>query len=274
MPEKSFEVFPRSPKKTYGLMELVKGTPPGVEKEPEDTTFTWPNLFYNEFLVALAITALLLFLSLYVQAPLEEEASRDTTPNPMKAPWYFLGLQELLVFFDPWIAGVGLPVLIAGGLMLIPFLDTNQKGKGYYTFSERKFAVTSYGFGLALWLVLIVIGVWFRGLDWNWYWPWENGHIHKPPATGLEDLPIIFARTLGIGEFAGKALSDLLVLGYFGAGLIIPALYFKEFFKKLGLVRYVPLMVMYLIMIGIPIKIGLRLVFSIKYVILTPWFEI
>src|SRR3990172_12942115 len=165
MPEKSFEVFPRSPKKTYGLMELVKGTAPGVEKEPEDTIFTWLNLFYIEFIVALAITALLLFLSLYVQAPLEEEASTDTTPNPMKAPWYFLGLQELLVFFDPWIAGVGLPILIAGGLMLIPFIDINPKGRGYYTFSERKFAVTSYGFGMALWLVLIVIGVWFSGLD-------------------------------------------------------------------------------------------------------------
>jgi len=274
MAEKSHDIFPRDPNKTYGLMELVKGTATGVEKEPEDTIFSWPHLFYLEFLCVIIVTALLLIASIYLGAPLEEEASRDTTPNPMKAPWYFLGLQELLVFFDPWIAGVGLPILIAGGLMLIPFLDINPKGKGYYTYSERKFAVSSYGFGMALWLVLIVIGVWFRGLDWNWYWPWENGHIHKPPATGLEDLPIIFARVLGIGQFAGKALSDLIVLGYFGAGLIIPALYFKNFYKKLGFMRYVPLAVMYLIMIGIPIKVGLRLVFSIKYVILTPWFKI
>lgn len=255
-------------------MELVKGTTPGIEKEPEDTIFSWPHLFYLEFLCVLIVTILLLVASVYLGAPLEEEASRDTTPNPMKAPWYFLGLQELLVFFDPWIAGVGLPVLIAGGLMLIPFLDRNPRGRGYYTFSERKFAVTSYSFGMALWLVLIVIGVWFRGLDWNWYWPWDNAHVHKPPATGLEDLPIIFARVLGIGVFAGKALSDLIVLAYFGAGLIIPAMYFKDFIKKLGLVRYVPLAIMYLIMVGIPIKIGLRLVFNIKYVVLTPWFKI
>ena len=85
------------------------------------------------------------------------------------------GTAGVVGLFDPWIAGVGLPVLIAVGLMLIPFLDVNKKGKGYYTFSERKFAITSYSFGMALWLVLIVIGVWFRGLDWNWYWPWENG---------------------------------------------------------------------------------------------------
>jgi len=274
MSEKSFEVFPRSPKKTYGLMELVKGTAPGVEKEPEDTIFTWPNLFYIEFIVALAITALLLVLSLYVQAPLEEEASTDTTPNPMKAPWYFLGLQELLVFFDPWIAGVVLPVLIMIGLMLIPFLDVNPKGKGYYTFSERKFAVTNYSFGMALWLVLIIIGVWLRGLDWNWYWFWENGHVHKPVVAGLKDLPVMLSKGLGVSDFAGKAISDLMMLAYFAIGLVIPALFFKDFFKRLGLLRYVTTMVLFLIMVGIPIKIALRLVFSIKYAIITPWFKI
>ena len=274
MPEKSFEVFPRSPKKTYGLMELVKGTNPSVEKEPEDTIFSWPNLFYIEFIMALAITALLLFLSLYVQAPLEEEASTDTTPNPMKAPWYFLGLQELLVFFDPWIAGVTLPVLIMIGLMLIPFLDVNPKGKGYYTFSERKFAVTNYSFGMGLWLVLIVIGVWLRGLDWNWYWFWENGHVHKPVVAGLRDLPVMLSKGLGVSDSAGKAISDLMMLAYFVIGLVIPAVLFKDFFKRLGLLRYVTTMVMFLIMVGIPIKIALRLVFSIKYAIITPWFKI
>ena len=274
MAEKSFEVFPRSPKKTYGLMELVKGTSSSVEKEPEDTIFSWPHLFYIEFLVVLGVTALLLFLSLYVGAPLEEEASRDTTPNPMKAPWYFLGLQELLVFFDPWIAGVGIPVLIIIGLMLIPFLDINSKGKGYYTFSERKFAISSYSFGMALWFVFIVIGVWFRGLDWNWYWPWENGHVHKPVAVGLGDLPVMLSRVLGISAFAGNAIADLLMLAYFAIGLIIPAYLFKDFLKKLGLFRYIATMTLFLMMVGIPIKVALRLVFSIKYAIITPWFKV
>ncbi len=274
MADKSFEVFPKNPKKTYGLMELVKGTGPIVNKEPEDTIFTWPNLFYLEFIVALIIIAGILFLSLYVGAPLEEEASRDTTPNPMKAPWYFLGLQEMLVFFDPWIAGVGLPTLILIGLMLIPFLDINKKGKGYYTFSERKFAISSFSFGMGLWMVMIVIGVWFRGLDWNWYWPWENAHLHKPVASGLRDLPVMFSRILGISDFAGKGLADFLVLIYFGLGLLIPAYIFKDFFKKLGVLRYATTMVMFWIMVGIPVKVGLRLVFSIKYVVMTPWFKI
>src|SRR3989337_2805677 len=246
-------------------MELVKGTAPGVEKEPEDTIFSWPNLFYIEFIMALAITALLLFLSLYVQAPLEEEASTDTTPNPMKAPWYFLGLQELLVFFDPWIAGVTLPVLIMIGLMLIPFLDVNPKGKGYYTFSERKFAVTNYSFGMGLWLVLIVIGVWLRGLDWNWYWFWENGHVHKPVVAGLRDLPGMLSKVLGGRGSAGKAISDLMMLAYFALGLVIPALVFKDFFKRLALLTHLTTLVMFLIMVGIPIKIALRLGFFITY---------
>lgn len=274
MAEKSFEIFPKNPKKTYGLMELVKGTGPIVEKEPEDTIFSWPHLFYIELIAVLVVTAALLFLSLYVGAPLEEEVGRDTTPNPMKAPWYFLGLQELLVFFDPWIAGVTLPALIIIGLMLIPFLDTNPKGSGSYTFSERKLAVSVYAFGLGLWTALIVIGVWFRGLDWSWYWPWENWHAHKPVVVGLKDLSVIFAKILGISEFMGNALSYLLVLVYFAVGLIIPVFIFKRFYNRLGIIRYVTTMVLFLIMAGIPVKIALRLIFSIKYVMVTPWFKI
>lgn len=274
MADKSFEIFPKNPKKTYGLMELVKGTAPTVEKEPEDTIFSWPHLFYVELIAVLLVTAALLFLSLYVGAPLEEEVGRDTTPNPMKAPWYFLGLQELLVFFDPWIAGVTLPALIIIGLMLIPFLDTNPKGSGSYTFSERKLAVSVYAFGLGLWTALIVIGVWFRGLDWSWYWPWENWHVHKPVVIGLKDLSVIFAKILGISEFMGNVLSYFLVLVYFAVGLIIPVFIFKRFYNRLGIIRYVTTMVLFLIMAGIPVKIALRLIFSIKYVMVTPWFKI
>jgi len=160
------------------------------------------------------------------------------------------------------------------GLMLIPFLDINPKGRGSYTFSERKFAVTNYSFGMALWLMLIIIGVWFRGLDWNWYWFWENGHVHKPVVAGLRDLPVMLSKGLGVSDFAGKAISDLMMLTYFAIGLIIPAVLFKDFFKKLGVFRYITTMVLFLIMVGIPIKIALRLVFSIKYAIITPWFKI
>ncbi|MBI5197455.1 MAG: cytochrome B6 [Nitrospirae bacterium] len=271
---KAFEIFPKNPKKTYGLMELVKGTSPIVEKEPEKTVFTFPHLFYIEFLNCFFVTIILILLSLWIDAPLEEPASKDTTPNPMKAPWYFLGLQELLVFFDPWIAGVVLPVLIIVGLMLIPFLDTNPKGKGYYTYSERKFAIISFAFGLALWYILIVIGVWTRGLDWNWYWPWENWEVHKPIAVGLEDFPVILVNHLGISELLANGIADLIVIGYFIVGLAIPYFFLRNFYNSLGLARYTTLVVFYLIMLGIPIKIALRLIFDIKYMMITPWFKI
>jgi hypothetical protein len=272
--EKSFEIFPKDPKKTYGLMELVKGTGPLVSKEPEKTVFTWPHLFYVEFLNCFVITIILVIWSMLVDAPLEEPASKDTTPNPMKAPWYFLGLQELLVFFDPWIAGVMLPVAIIVGLMLIPYLDTNPRGKGYYTFSERKFAVSSFAFGMALWYILIVIGVWTRGLDWNWYWPWDNWEAHKPIAVGLEDFPVILTKHLGISSVMANGMADLIVAAYFVIGLAIPYFLFRNFYRQLGFVRYTTTIVLYLIMLGIPIKIALRLIFDIKYMMLTPWFKI
>jgi hypothetical protein len=162
------------PKKPYGLSELVKGPAPGATKPPEEMLFTWPHLVYIEFLAMLFATIVMIVLGLISGAPLEEAASADTTPNPMKAPWYFLGLQELLVFFDPWLAGVVLPGLIIVGLMVIPYIDINPKGIGQYNYRDRKFAVWTFSFGLALWYIFIVIGVYTRGLDWQWYWPWET----------------------------------------------------------------------------------------------------
>ncbi|MFY9270664.1 MAG: hypothetical protein WAO55_13060, partial [Candidatus Manganitrophaceae bacterium] len=166
-----------------GLAALIKKT--AAEKMgPEDHVLVWPNLVYLELISILVTTAVLLYLSLVSPAPLEELASSDTTPNPTKAPWYFLGLQELLVYFDPWLAGVVLPSLIIVGLVLIPYIDPNPRGKGYYTFTERKFSVLGFILGLGLWYILIVIGVWFRGLDWSWYWPWEDWSVHKS-VTGV-----------------------------------------------------------------------------------------
>lgn len=271
---KTVEIFPRTPSKTYGLMELVKKTSPLTEKEPENTEFTWPYLVYIEFLMAIAVTIVLLVLSLFWDAPLEELATPDTTPNPMKAPWYFLGLQELLVYFDPWIAGVVLPTFIIIGLMLIPYIDVNQKGTGTYNFRDRKFAVTNFIFGLFLWDILIVIGVWLRGLDWNWYWPWEDWSRHKPLTGGLEDFPVILERSLGISGSIANLISYLVVLGYFFVGFGIPFVFSRKFYKRLGFVRFTIVMTLFLLMMGVPLKIFVRLLFSIKYVMITPWFKI
>src|SRR2546422_2624646 len=112
-----------------------------------------------EFLAAIIVTVILTVWSITLNAPLEEPANPNLTMNPAKAPWYFLGLQEMLVYFDPWMAGVVLPTLIIIGLMAIPYMDANPLGNGYYTFKQRKFSILSFGVGfLGLWVLMVIIG--------------------------------------------------------------------------------------------------------------------
>src|SRR5215468_7902929 len=142
---------------------IKKATGPG-----DDKVHTWPHLVRAEFLCTLFVVILLVVWSITVDAPLEEPANPTRTPNPSKAPWYFLGLQEMLVFFDPWHAGVVLPTFIIIGLMVIPFIDINPKGNGYYCFKERKYEILTFLLGFhILWVSLIVIGTFLRGPGWN-----------------------------------------------------------------------------------------------------------
>ena len=153
--------------------------------------------------VALFMVVCSMVWSLLVDAPLEEPANPTRTPNPSKAPWYFLGLQEMLVFFDPWHAGVVLPSLIIVGLMVIPYIDINPKGNGYYTFRERKYEILTFFFGFhVLWVSLIIIGTFLRGPGWNWFWPWQTWDIHKVEAMTNVDLPYL----VGFRDYAGRAV--------------------------------------------------------------------
>ena len=119
----------------------------------------WPDLVYTELISLILCSVVLIVWSIVLKAPLEQPANPANTPNPSKAPWYFLGLQEMLVYFDPWLAGVVLPGLIIVGLICIPYIDKNPKGNGYYTFNERKPEIAIFLFGFAvLWSSLIVLG--------------------------------------------------------------------------------------------------------------------
>jgi hypothetical protein len=156
-----------------------------------------------EFLCAIFITMLLVVWSLLVDAPLEEPANPTRTPNPSKAPWYFLGLQEMLVFFDPWHAGVVLPSLIIMGLMVIPYIDINPHGNGYYTFEYRKYEIITFFVGFhILWVSLIIIGTFLRGPGWNWFWPWEVWDPHKVEAMTNVDLPYL----LGFRDYTAQSI--------------------------------------------------------------------
>ena len=149
-----------------------------VESDYADTVLVWPDVVYLELIGALAATAGLVVWSLLIRAPLEGPANPAVTPNPSKAPWYFLGLQELLVYFPPWIAGVALPLLIIAGLMAIPYLDVNPRASGYYSLRGRHGAVALFLFGfLQLWVLLILIGVFLRGPNWSFFGLYE---AHDP----------------------------------------------------------------------------------------------
>lgn len=249
----------------------------GVDGERDQDVDTYKPLVRIELIIALVVMVGLTVWSILVDAPLEEIANPTITPNPAKAPWYFLGLQELLVYFDPWLAGVVLPTLIIVGLIAIPYIDINPKGNGYYTFSERKYAILTFSFGFfILWLLLIVIGVFFRGPGWLWYWPWQEWDTQRvvfEPTRDLSTMIGIDSRSIG-----GFIIGAVVVLGYLVGGMIAPYRYFKkkfpEFLEQMGMIRYSITMFLFITMMSIPIKMILRLVFLVKYIWITPWFNV
>jgi hypothetical protein len=245
-----------------------------MREEGQDKIHVWPYLTRVEFLSSIIIMVVLTVWSIVLNAPLEEPANPNRTPNPSKAPWYFLGLQEMLVYFDPWIAGVVLPTIIIVGLMAIPYIDKNPKGNGYYTFTQRKFAVTTFLFGfLILWLSLIMLGTFMRGPGWNFFAPWELWDVHKVVAMTNVDLN----EKIGLrGKTAANLVGFIIVVGYYALGAVYYFVYKNKsgMIKSLGTARYAILAFLFLTMMGLPIKMFLRLAFNIKYIWVTPWFNV
>lgn len=243
----------------------------------DDKIHTWPHLVRAEFLVALIVTVIMIIWSVGIDAPLEEAANPTRTPNPSKAPWYFLGLQEMLVYFDPWHAGVVMPTLIIVGLMMIPFIDINPGGNGYYTFKERKYEILTFILGFhILWVSMIIIGTFFRGPGWNLFWPWDVWDPHKVVALTNVDLPYL----LGFRDYwVQAAVGAMFVVGYFILGTLgfylwVLAVKGKDFMRRWGPVRFTITVALIIIMLGLPVKMFLRLAFNVKYVLVTPWFNI
>jgi hypothetical protein len=157
---------------TQRLLTVVKsGSIQDVKALPQDKVHVWPHLLVVEFAAALACTVFLLVFSVFVNAPLLELANVNQTPNPSKAPWYFLGLQELLKWFHPMVAGVLLPGMALVGLILAPYTDRNPSNKP----EDRKFAISLMTMFLMYWAVLVMMGTFFRGPGFNFIWPWNNG---------------------------------------------------------------------------------------------------
>ncbi len=249
---------------------------------------TWPNLVYIELICILVVLTLILLWSLAFPAPLEAPANPSFTPNPAKAPWYFVGIQELLVYFDPSLAGVVLPCLLILALALLPYADINPRGNGYYTFRERPWAVGFFVFGfLGIWWFLIVLGLFFRGPGWNFLPAQVNlaGSSTEPMSRPLSELfwSIPIWKALGFGMTTGQTISEglppairelpgLLALGvYFG---ILPFSLARGRLRhvraEVGTVAFWTFSLLLLLLVTVPIKMLAYWIFGISYIVAFP----
>jgi len=277
---------------------IAAGQPPREASDGEaEKTWVWPDLVYTELLAMVIGMIILVVWSLLLKAPIEEPANPARTPNPSKAPWYFLGLQEMLVYFDPWLAGVVFPSLIIVGLMAIPYIDTNPKGNGYFTFKERKVEITLFLFGfLILWVLLVTLGTFLRGPNWNFFGPYEYWDLHKLLALNNVNLSEYFwvkmlhtkLPTGTVGKFVRELPGIILVVFYIG---VLPGILamtrktwtlklgsrtftmtfgLRKYFEKLGPWRYSVFVMLLLCMIALPIKMVLRWTLNLKYIVSLP----
>ena len=256
---------------------IDRGLPTFEARESNRRVYCWPDLVYGEFLALILCTIFLTVWAYYIKAPLEEPAAAARTPDPSKAPWYFLGLQEMLVYYDPWLAGVVFPSLIVVGLMAIPYIDVNPRGNGYYTFKERPFAITVFLFGfIVLWVLLIILGTFLRGPGWNFFGPYEYWDPHFVESLINKNVSQFFWNSwLGVALpeniLVREAPGILMVILYFTALPPLMANFlFRKMYVQMGFLRFSVLAQLFLWMFALPLKMGLRWILNLKYLVAIP----
>ena len=259
---------------------IAQGKPTFEHRELKRRVHCWPDLVYTEFLCLILCSIVLLVWAYYLKAPLEQPAHPTRTTNPSKAPWYFLGLQEMLVYYDPWLAGVVFPSFIVVGLMAVPFIDFNPKGNGYFTFNERKFAITTYLFGfIVLWVLLIILGTFLRGPNWNFFGPyaiWDPYKVESLNNVNLSEYLFIYGlnKPLPANIFLRELPGIVAVVAYF---VVMPPILantvFRKMYSRMGFVRFNTMIFLLLCMAALPLKMVLRWMFNLKYIVAIPeWF--
>jgi hypothetical protein len=267
-----------------------------VEKEHAEKVLVWPDLVYTELICMILVTVVLVVWSLVLKAPLEQPANPVVTPNPSKAPWYFLGLQELLTYSDAWNVGIVVPCLIVLGLIAVPYLDVNREGNGYYTIRQRRFAYLVFQFGfLQLWILLILIGTFMRGPNWSFFGPYEvrdpyevvdlenekvdqnkklSEHFWKTmigrqhvPEVPLDGGFLVRLRHVLWREIAGVVLMGAYFLAL---PLLMGRTILRGFRRQMGLARYTLMVLLLLMMATLPLKMFLRWTFNLSYVVSMP----
>ena len=261
---------------------LANNEKPDEYSDPNDLdsqVLVWPDLIYVELISLIICSVGLIVWGIVLKAPLEEPANIADSPNPAKAPWYFLGLQEMLVYFDPWLAGVMFPTLIIVGLMAIPYIDLNKKGNGYYSYTERKAELSIFLFGWwVLWIYMVILGTFLRGPNWNFFGPFEKWDEHKVLVLNSINLSeLIWVKLLNQPlpqNFAKREVFGLLGVAFYLVALpgILAKTFLKSYVEKLGLIRYSVFVILLLSMAGLPIKMYLRWTINLQYIISIPEF--
>ena len=263
---------------------------PLTEEDKDDKVLVWPDLVYTELICLILATAGLTLWAIISKAPLEQPANPGYAPNPAKAPWYFLGLQEMLVYFDPWMAGVVYPGMIIVGLCAMPYIDVNPKGNGYYTLRERPFAIVTWLFGfLILWVVLIFFGTFLRGPNWSFFGPYEYWDPHKAEALNNVDVSHVAWETLAgrsrptsddnpwapMPHWLAREWLGFVLVGIYLAVLpvVLARTVFRRMYENMGGIRYSIMIILLLFMAMMPIKMVLRWIFNLKYFIYLPEFN-
>jgi hypothetical protein len=236
-----------------------------------EKTWVWPDLVYTELLCMVIGLIILVIWGLAFHAPIEEPANPSRTPNPSKAPWYFLGLQEMLVYYDPWLAGVVFPSIIIVGLMAIPYIDVNPKGNGYFTFKERRTEVSLFLWGFLIqWVLLVILGTFLRGPNWNFFGPYEAWDVHKLLALNNVNLSeYIFIKWLHRPLPTNMILRELP-----GILAVLPVILkrtlLKRYSEQMGPWRFAVFVFLFLGMFALPIKMFLRWTMNLKYIVALP----
>ncbi len=264
-----------------------------VEKTYSDKVLVWPDLVYIELIVVVALLVVLIAWSLLVAAPLEEPANPAVTPNPSKAPWYFLGLQEWLVYADAWYVGFVVPCLIVLGLMAIPYLDVSPRGSGYYTISQRPRPYQAFVLGFfLLWILPILVGTFMRGPNWTFfglYEPREPRQMTIQTNVALSEyfwdywlnraLPWVDPGAgvwLRVGQAAWREIAGLVFLIVYLAGtpLLLGRTWGKSARCNMGRARYWTMMLLCLLLLILPLKMVLRWTLNLSHVVSMPEFQL
>jgi hypothetical protein len=231
-----------------------------------DRVDAWPYLVRLEAIAATTVVACLLFAAVLFDAPLGAPADPSRTPDPSKAPWYFVGLQELLVYFDPWMVGAALPLAITLGLVAVPFLDTSRRATGRYTLADRPLAVPAFVFGLIVpWIGLVLVATFARGPGWTLRLSGGDSESRAALAAPSRDLADLF----GIADRGdASAFGAACLISYF---LILPALAYVRTartpgVRALGKVRFAALASLLLGTAFVAARIALYAAFGVRYV--------